>query len=670
MPVSICPRCQHVNPEYAVYCHFDGVVLQAHQQAAAHRLPSEFVFPSGRRCKTFDELAQGCQEEWTAARDLLMRGVFAKYFRACNRADLVRAAEDAKAQTNPDIALNAFLDALPGTRTQTPKLDLHPRRILLGTLMVGEAKTVPLTITNQGHGMLQGTVSVTEGQDWLSLSDKRVLHETDVGAVREQVIPLSLDTKGIAAGQSYGARLTVVTNGGVVEVPLRMELAPQPYPKAPFQGARTSRELAEKMRGQPKAAVPVLENGDVQRWFSLNGWTYPIHGAPVKGIAGVQQFFEGLGHSKPPPLEISPPEVRLSCKPNEIHRTQVTLHTKVKKWVYAQVSSDSAWLKVVHPQVTGPQRAGVSLEIDTNLWKPGNPGEGKVTLLANGGQKLTLKVVIDIPGEAAALKPTLPPTATFAPGPPPTSLSRFEAPAYRASAAGSVKFIPALVTTVLLCLALRVVMIPLADLWGRASVTAAAAEKLGFEPKAKSPFAEAGGWLQLPWLPILAGVDTKFPAKVFQPGSNAEVSTLEFRHYFASYFIRWFVLWTGWTGAIVGAILVMRRSGVTDLPWGIVAGAFAGFAGSATLAAFFLAVEMIPHIVWHLAVGAHAGASYVFLWSVLAVLCWFVVGIALGFMLPWIAPLRRLLIDPFQAMIASTFRIAGMKSLADYWAPR
>ena len=180
MPVLICPRCQHVNPEYAVYCHFDGVVLQAHQHAAAHRLPSEFVFPSGRRCKTFDELAQGCQEEWTASRDLLMRGVFAKYFRTCNRADLVRAADDAKAQTNPDIALNSFLDALPGTRTQTPKLDLHPRRILLGTIMVGEAKTVPLTITNQGHGMLQGTVSVTQGQDWLSLNDKKVLHELAV----------------------------------------------------------------------------------------------------------------------------------------------------------------------------------------------------------------------------------------------------------------------------------------------------------------------------------------------------------------------------------------------------------------------------------------------------------------------------------------------------------
>src|ERR1700733_13407284 len=137
MPVSICPRCHHVSPAYASYCFFDGNALQAQQNAAAARLPSEFAFPSGRHCKTYDELVQGCQEEWGAARELLKQGVFASYFQSSNRADLVRAANDAKAQANPDIGLMTFLNALPGMRTQTPKLDLQPRRILLGKVMVG-----------------------------------------------------------------------------------------------------------------------------------------------------------------------------------------------------------------------------------------------------------------------------------------------------------------------------------------------------------------------------------------------------------------------------------------------------------------------------------------------------------------------------------------------------
>ena len=417
MPVSICPRCKQPNPDYAVYCHFDGVILQAQQSAAPLRLPSDFVFPSGRRCRTFDELAQGCQEEWTAARDLLMRGMFAQFFRAANRADLVRAADDAKAQPNQDLALTAFVMALPGTRTQTPKLDLNPRRILLGNVLAGEAKAVPLTVTNRGQGVLQGTITVTEGQDWLSLSDTKKLHEMEVTTAREQALKLNINTKGVAAGQTYGAKLTIVTNGGVAEVPMRMDVVAQPFTKAPFQGARSQREFAEKMRAAPKAAVAILEAGDAQRWFALNGWTYPVSGTPIKGVGGVQQFFEGIGVSKPPPVQVSQAEYRFTCKYKDTARGQVTLQTNAKKWVYAEAASDSPWLKVLTPQVAGPKQAVVSFEVDTNLWNTGPSGDGKITLTANGGQKLTLKVHVDVQGLPAVQKPKPAPTPPVIPTP-------------------------------------------------------------------------------------------------------------------------------------------------------------------------------------------------------------------------------------------------------------
>jgi hypothetical protein len=684
MPVSICPRCKHVNPDYASYCFYDGSALHANQAAVVLQLPSEFVFPSGRRCKTFDELAQGCQEEWTAARDLLTRGVFAQFFKACNRADLVRAAGDAKAQANPDIALTTFLSALPGTRTQTPKLDLHPRRILLGTLLVGESKTVPLTITNQAAGMLQGTVSVTEGQDWLSLSDTKAVHEIEVNTVREQVVKLTIKTKGVAAGQTYGAKLTVVTNGGVVEVPLRMDLAAQPYPKAPFQGVRTQREMAEKMRAQPKVAVPVLESGDVQRWFALNGWTYPVPGTPVKGVGGVQQFFEGMGVSKSPPVELAPRELRLTCKLNDTQKTHVTLQTAKKKWVFAEIRSDSSWLKPIHTQVAGPQKASIPLEIDTHHWGMEPRAEGKLTVEANGGQKLTLKVTVDVQGASSALKPrpaSIPEPAPFdfssiasdAPAAAAPSIEKTRvaeaAAAISIALPGGLKFVPALATMVFVCLMLRIVLIPLVDLAGRPMIASAAASKLGVEPTSDSKFHEAGGWLLLPWLAILGDVDEKFPASVFRPGPG-EVNTTEFRHYFVSYFVRWFVLCTFWIGAIIGVALVLRRGGTTsDVPWAIVAGAGAGLAGAATLAALFMAGEMLPHAVWQLAVGAHGGAGYLALWSLIAVACWLLIGIALGLVVPWVRPLRRLLIDPFQSLLATAFGVFGMKGLAAYWRP-
>ena len=201
-------------------------------------------------------------------------------------------------------------------------------------------------------------------------------------------------------------------------------------------------------------------------------------------------------------------------------------------------------------------------------------------------------------------------------------------------------------------------------------MAADAATKVGFEPAHNSPFSEFGGWLRLPWLPILGGTDAKFSADVFQPGNNAEVSTLEFRHYFVSYFIRWFTLCTWWIGAILAAIFVMQRGGGSlDVPWAVIAGAFAGLAVSATLAAFFLVAEMIPHMLWHLATINHGGVGFLLLWTLLAIFCWLLIGIALGIVMPWIGPLRRLLIDPFQRLIAGVFRVVGLATLADYWMP-
>lgn len=65
------------------------------------------------------------------------------------------------------------------------------------------------------------------------------------------------------------------------------------------------------MRANSKAAVTLLESGEVLRWFGSNNWNYPVQGPPIKGLAGVQQFFEAMGLSKPPALHLSQSEFRL-----------------------------------------------------------------------------------------------------------------------------------------------------------------------------------------------------------------------------------------------------------------------------------------------------------------------------------------------------------------------
>src|SRR5262249_13821940 len=150
------------------------------------------------------------------------------------------------------------------------------------------------------------------------------------------------------------ARLTVITNGGIAEVPVRLDLVTVPFARAPFQGVGSPREMAERMRASPKPAVPLLEGGEIARWFDANGWTYPVAGATARGVAAVQQFFEAMGLSKPPPVQLSEGEFRFRCAGPEVIRAQVTLRTVAKKWVYAHAAADVPWLRVTTPSVSGP----------------------------------------------------------------------------------------------------------------------------------------------------------------------------------------------------------------------------------------------------------------------------------------------------------------------------
>jgi hypothetical protein len=393
--VQLCPRCQKANPEAAVFCWSDGVVLRQGAVPAALTLPVEFVFPSGRRCRTFDDLVQGCQYEWEDADVLLRRGELAGYLARIGRHDLAQAAAEAQAAPDPDIALYQFLDQLPVRQTtQGPRLDLHPRRLAIGPVRAGEQKTAALTVARQGTGLLQGRVRVSEGGAWL-----RILDGADgacaVKTGKSQQVGLQIDTRGLTP-RSYSGKLTVVTNGGIAEVPVRLDVGTVPFPRGPFQGAASPRELAEKVRASPKQAVPLLENGEVARWFGANGWAYPVSGPPAKGLAAVQQLFEGMGLSKPPPLQLSESEMRFVCVPPEVAHGQVSLRTPAKKWVYGQAESDKPWLKVLTPAFTGPQQVPISFQIDSSLMDPDRVHQGTVLVTANAGQRLAVRVHVDV----------------------------------------------------------------------------------------------------------------------------------------------------------------------------------------------------------------------------------------------------------------------------------
>ncbi|MHB1424031.1 MAG: hypothetical protein ACYC3I_12715 [Gemmataceae bacterium] len=394
--VQLCPRCQRANPREAVYCYFDGIVLRqgVAGAASAGQLPHEFVFPSGRRCKSFDDLVQGCQYEWEDARRMLRNGDFGRYFGQIGRHDLARVAQENQKQSDADIGLHAFLGQLPASQIHGPQLDLNPRRLTLDTIRPGEQRRVPLTILNQGKGLLQGKVTVSEGRQWLKIAEDGNPAECALKTARSQRIQLHVDARGLTAPQAYSGKLTVITNGGISELAVRLDVSSVAFAEGPFQGASSPRQIAERMRANPKQAVPLLENGEIARWFQINGWAYPVSGPAARGVAAVQQFFEGMGLSKPPPLQLSDQELQFFCTPPEVVQAKVTLRTSAKKWVYAQIDSDKPWLRVTTPAVSGPQQAQIAFEVDSTLMDAGGLHLGTLTITANAGQKLVVLVQV------------------------------------------------------------------------------------------------------------------------------------------------------------------------------------------------------------------------------------------------------------------------------------
>jgi hypothetical protein len=405
MPI-LCPRCRRANPDAAVFCYFDGVPLRP---GAVPELPSvepgaEVVFPSGRRCKDLHELREACQAEWNEGRQLLLKGEFVRFLQKLGRADLVRAAQarssegtaqTSTSQTDPDIALYNFLDQLPSSADSGPHLELQPRRLLLKNVTVGKHPQITLTVTNGGRGILQGKLIVSDGHEWIRIEGANG-RQLGLRATRNQEVVLHLDTRVLLGGQTYTGKLTAITNGGIAEVPIRLDLAAAPFPQAPYQGASSPRDLAQRMQKNPKPAVALLESGDVSRWFAANGWSYPVDGEPAKGIGAVQQFFECLGLSKPPPLALSDSELRLQCQGDQVTVSQITLRTPSRKWVYAQVDSETPWLRITTPTVSGPQQAQISFEVDPATLAADQVHQGTIRIRANGNQKLMVRIQVDV----------------------------------------------------------------------------------------------------------------------------------------------------------------------------------------------------------------------------------------------------------------------------------
>jgi hypothetical protein len=401
-----CNKCQRSNPADAAYCYHDGTVLNGHGQrgpvsAGRQLFAHPFVFPSGRSCRNFDELALACQEDWTAARSLLREGYFERFLGGIGRIDLAKIARDAARSTDPDHGLDELLEKIPNESILPPRLAVQPQEINLGTLTVGQDRSFQLRLQNLGMRLVRGTATC-EDTPWLSLGEGAGARQKIFQFGSDTTMPVRIIGQCLRAGiKPLEARVILDSNGGAITITVRAEVPVKPFPTGVLQGATTPRQIAEKAKASPKEAAVFFENGAVPRWYQDNGWIYPVQGPAASGLGAVQQFFEALGLTPPPKVEVNTRSVALTGRVGERLEQMIQVKTQEKRPVFAHAVSDQPWLKVGKTDLQG-RVANIPLIVSEVPDHPGQRLQAQVTVTANGNQRfpITVTLWVDANGRA------------------------------------------------------------------------------------------------------------------------------------------------------------------------------------------------------------------------------------------------------------------------------
>jgi hypothetical protein len=417
--VQTCTQCSRANPPEAVYCYFDGFVLGDHARrggpvaVGSQPFAHPFVFPTGRACRSFDELALACQEEWPAACDLLRHGHLARFFAALGRPDLARAAGEAASFPDADRGLDLLLGKLPGGALADPRLRVEPLEVNLGILAVGEDRSFDLHLENQGMRLLYGSVSC-DGAGWLLLGEGDGSPEKHFQFTHESAVRVRVRGDRLRASHRLlEGKLLVESNGGTFTSLVRAEVPVQPFPTGVLAGAASPRQVAEKCQARPREAAAHFESGEVQRWYAANGWTYPVKVPAASGLAAVQQFFEALGVTRPPRVVLDQREVALTGEVGARLEHALEVRSPEKRPIYAHAASDQPWLEVGRPRPNG-RHVAIPFTVPAVPDRPGQTLTARVTVRANGNQRFVVPVTLRVAGGDFLFTPA-PPAESPAP---------------------------------------------------------------------------------------------------------------------------------------------------------------------------------------------------------------------------------------------------------------
>jgi hypothetical protein len=358
-----------------------------------------FVFPSGRQCRNFDELALACQENWREACDLLGQGYLQSFLGTLGRVDLASAAREAAKFPDRDRGLDQLLTKLPSEILTAPKLRVEPLELSLGTMSPGEDRQFQLNMHNQGMRLLHGTIAC-ENCAWLAIGEGQGGPQKVFQFDDELTIPVHVRGKQLrASNKPLEGKLLIESNGGSAVMVVRLQVPVKPFAEGVLAGAKSPRQVAEKAKAHPNEAAVLFENNAVANWYKENGWIYPVQGPSASGLGAVQQFFEALGLTPAPRVSISERSVGLRGDPGQTLRHILKVETLEKRPVYAHGTSNQPWVEVGRPTLNG-RLATIPLSIPAVPNKPGETLQAKVLVQANGNQRFVVPITLVISGQA------------------------------------------------------------------------------------------------------------------------------------------------------------------------------------------------------------------------------------------------------------------------------
>ncbi|MSR31475.1 MAG: hypothetical protein EXR99_08225 [Gemmataceae bacterium] len=427
-----CPKCARVNPPEAVYCYFDGFVIAGNSAGNgplainSQRFPSPFVFPSGKSCQNFDDLAIACHEDSKSAMELLQLGYLESFLGGIGRIDLAQAAKSASKYPNPQRALDDFLGKLPSGALSEARLNLSTQEINLGLVDRANPRKIKVEIENGGMRLLHG--SITSDSLWLVIGDSgnsSVKNFQITGALQ---VPLSIAVDKLRASEKpLVAKVTINSSGGKEVIQVRAEVPVLPYPDGPLAKATSPRQIAEKAKQNPQGAAPFFENGAVARWYERNGWTFPVQGPSASGLGAIQQFFEALGLTPAPKCFINKTQVDLQGDPGGELEFELTVNTEEKKPVYAHGLADQPWIVAKTPKISG-RMVVLGFVIPKIPDRPGELLTSRLAIGANGNQKFLVTVQVQVSGTYLPPKHEPSPELVFNQSPPPLGQGTLASP--------------------------------------------------------------------------------------------------------------------------------------------------------------------------------------------------------------------------------------------------